>query len=79
MALLTVEEIRKGLDQEFIPLEPMVTGLRLINGGGSEDVLGIFENENKISFPDDFRCLIKKLILGTLQLVRLFFAMVVII
>lgn len=33
MALLTVEEIRKGLDQEFIPLEPMVTGLRLIDGG----------------------------------------------
>ena len=66
MALLTVEEIRKGLDQEFIPLEPMITGLRLINGGVSEDVLGIFENENKISFPDDFRCLIKKIDFGNL-------------
>lgn len=42
MALLTVEEIRKGLDQEFIPLEPMVTGLRLINGGGVQRMCWVF-------------------------------------
>ncbi|WP_139208554.1 SMI1/KNR4 family protein [Achromobacter sp. NFACC18-2] len=68
MTLLTLDEIEKGLDQEFRSLEPMLTGLRLIKGGVSEESLNHAENLFAVAFPDAFRTLIKTYDFGWLTI-----------
>ena len=68
MSLLTIDEIRKELDQEFIPLEPLVAGLRLIVGGASISDLSYFENVLGSVLPSEFRGLIGEYDFGRLTI-----------
>jgi hypothetical protein len=66
--LMTIDEIQQELDREFLPLEPMVTGLRLINGGVSELALVAYENQLNIALPDAFRKIVKTFDFGRLTI-----------
>lgn len=68
MTLLTIDGIEKGLDQEFLSLEPMLTGLRLIKRGVSEESLHHAENLFAVAFPDAFRKLIQTYDFGWLTI-----------
>ena len=64
--LLSVEEIKAGLDREFIPLEPMLTGFRLIEKNTPESAIENAEKLISTKFPDDFRELIARFDFGNL-------------
>lgn len=68
MKLLSFEEIQKGLDNEFIPLEPMLKGYRLNKGGLDENVLSKCESTLSLGFPPDFRRLISIYDFGNLTI-----------
>ncbi|MGC5809930.1 SMI1/KNR4 family protein [Ralstonia pseudosolanacearum] len=59
MSLLSMEEVKQGLDKEFLPLEPMLTGLRLIEGGVTETALDAFERDMNLLLPRAFRDVIR--------------------
>lgn len=52
MELLEIEEIRRRLDEEFLPLEPMLTEMRLVPATGVEAALRQAESELAVTFPD---------------------------
>ena len=66
--LLSVEEIKAGLDREFIPLEPMLTGFRLIEKNTPESAIKSVEKLISTRFPDSFRELIAKFDFGNLTI-----------
>lgn len=68
MILLSTHEIQQGLDKEFVPLEPMLTGLRLIGGGLSDAALETFERSMNLSLPTSFRELVKEYDFGKLTI-----------
>ncbi|NVE01908.1 SMI1/KNR4 family protein [Massilia sp. BJB1822] len=68
MTLLTIEDIKQGLDLEFLPLEPLLNGFRLIAGGVSESEIEIAENNIKEGFPNDFKDMLKKFNFGNLTI-----------
>lgn len=68
MELLTLDEIKQGLEQEFLPLEPMLTGFRLIDGGVSDEALNFFEHQLGTKLPENFRDLVKKFDFGHLTI-----------
>lgn len=68
MILLSVDEIKHGLDREFLPLEPMLTGLRLIDGGVSDDALEAFESTMGVKLPISFREIVKSYDFGRLTI-----------
>lgn len=53
--LLSLEEIKKGLDEKFLPLEPMLEGFRLVEDGLEESSLASCEARIGVKFPADFR------------------------
>lgn len=68
MTLLSMEEIRQGLDKEFLLLEPTLTGLRLIRGGVSENDLEVFERGMNVQLPATFRQPVKEYNFGKLTI-----------
>jgi len=68
MGLLTLEEIRIGLDKEFLPLEPMLLGFRLIPSNLPNDAIVACENRLSVSFPPAFRASIASLDFGRLTI-----------
>lgn len=68
MKLLTIEEVQRGLDAEFRPLEPGITGLRLVAGGASPDALEKVQSRLNFQFPDAFRRIVYAFNLGDLSI-----------
>lgn len=68
MALLTLQEIKDGLDREFLPLEPMLLGLRMIEKETSLDTIEHCENHLAVKFPSSFRNLIAAFDFGQLTI-----------
>lgn len=68
MTLLSIKEIQQGLDREFAPLEPMIAGLRLVNGGVSNEAIVNCERELGVAFCDTFRSMIERYDFGRLTI-----------
>jgi len=68
MPLLSVEDIRAGLDRQFLPLEPMLVGFRLIEKPTLADAIEHAESALATAFPDDFRDLIARFDFGHLTI-----------
>lgn len=66
--LLTIEEVQRGLDAEFLPLEPGVTGLRLIAGGASPDALDQMQSRLNFQLPEAFSRIVSEFDLGDLAI-----------
>jgi hypothetical protein len=66
--LLSIDEIRAGLEREFLPLEPMLTGFRLIESTPSEGTIASAEKAVATNFPKDFRELIARFDFGNLTI-----------
>lgn len=58
--LLSIEDIKSGLDKEFLPLEPMVTGLRLVGKITEIDEVEDTEKRLGVTFPNTFSSLIRQ-------------------
>lgn len=68
MTLLSLQQIQRGLDDKFGPLEPMLKGFRLMNGGVTEDALVHFESSLGVTLPQVFRESIKAFDFGRLTI-----------
>ena len=68
MTLLSIQQIQRGLDDKFGPLEPMIRGFRLVNGGVTEDALALSESSLGVTLPQTFRELIKAFDFGRLTI-----------
>lgn len=68
MGLLSIEEIRKGLDKEFLPLEPMLSGFRLVKHELPEQLVVNVENQLSVTFPAKFREMIQSYDFGKLTI-----------
>jgi hypothetical protein len=66
--LLEIESIQRRLDERFLPLEPMITGIRLVTKGNQECALAECELELGISFPPSFIGLTTKFDFGDLTI-----------
>jgi hypothetical protein len=66
LKLLSIDDIKAGLDKEFLPLEPMLTGFRLIEKVTPSSAIEDAEKKISIRFPDDFREIIAKYDFGNL-------------
>lgn len=66
MKLLSVDDVRAGLDRQFLPLEPMFVGFRLIERPPPANAIEHAEKTLAIAFPDDFRELIARFDFGNL-------------
>ncbi len=66
--LLTIEEVQRGLDAEFRPLEPSVTGLRLIAKDASPAAVSQVQSRLKVQFPEAFMRIISRFDLGDLAI-----------
>lgn len=54
MELLSVATIRQRLDDQFLPLEPALTGLRLIESAIPSSRLRLCEKQLGVTFPESF-------------------------
>jgi hypothetical protein len=52
MQLLELDEIRIRLDERFLPLEPMLLGMRLVPGEDLDFKLAACEKQLGITLPD---------------------------
>ena len=68
MTLMSMRQIQQGLDEKFLPLEPMVTGSRLIAGGVSETARAACERTLSTHFPPAFRDNIESFSFGDLAI-----------
>lgn len=68
MTLLTLKEISDGLDKEFLHLEPMLTGYRLITKSTPSDLIGGVESKLSVTLPSDFRDIISQFDFGNLTI-----------
>jgi hypothetical protein len=68
MTLLTISEIQQGMDGKFAPLEPSLTGFRLIPVGVPETALVQFEREVATPLPCAFREAIQAFDFGRLTI-----------
>jgi hypothetical protein len=66
MTLLTISEIQQGLNRKFAPLEPLLTGFRLIPAGVPEMALVQYERELATPLPSAFRNAIQTFDFGRL-------------
>ncbi len=66
--LLTLEQIRQRLDQEFLQLEPIVTGMRLVQSTITETQIESCENHMRTVFPEAFRRILVSYDLGRLTI-----------
>lgn len=58
MKLMSLDKIQKGLDEEFLPLEPIIEGFRLKKLDPDDNALDKVETEISVLFPSDFRRII---------------------
>lgn len=68
MKLMSVEEIKAELDREFTPLEPTLTGFRLIEKNTPDSPIKSTEKLISTNFPNGFRELIAKFDFGNLTI-----------
>jgi hypothetical protein len=68
MKLLSVYEIKAGLEQEFLSLEPMLVGFRLVETTMPESAIECAEKTISTPFPQDFRELIARFDFGNLTI-----------
>lgn len=68
MTLLTIDEIQVGLDREFLPLEPMLCGFRLVQKSVPNQLVEDVENKLLVSLPKEFRDLILAFDFGQLTI-----------
>ena len=68
MTLLSISDIQQGLDRKFVPLEPLLTGLRLIPANVPQTALEESERQLATPFPAAFRDLIKAFDFGRLTI-----------
>lgn len=66
--LLSFEEIRQGLDEKFVPLEPMLTGLRLLPNADCRTPLGRWSDESSAALPGGLREMAERFDLGRLTI-----------
>ena len=74
MNLLSIEDIRIGLDKEFLLLEPDLDGLRLIPSVLSEAELSRCETQLEVKFPFGFREIISNYDFGRLTIGTVMFS-----
>jgi hypothetical protein len=60
MTLLEIDEIKQRLDEKFLPLEPMLTGFRLVESEIADDALQKCESALGVRFPAPFTRLVKR-------------------
>lgn len=68
MKLLSFDEIKDGLDREYLPLEPLLEGFRLKTPGLEEHSLHKCESNLNIVLPKDFRRIISLYDFGNLTI-----------
>ncbi|BBB64203.1 hypothetical protein UNDKW_5930 (plasmid) [Undibacterium sp. KW1] len=68
MKLLSIEKIQAGLDKEFFPLEPMLSGYRIIRKILPEDKVAKTEATLGVKFPNEFRTIISEFDFGMLTI-----------
>ncbi|MFZ3003916.1 MAG: hypothetical protein WA071_26615 [Undibacterium umbellatum] len=68
MKLLSIREIQSGLDKEFLPLEPMLSGYRIVEKVLSERIIAETETILKVKFPVEFRIIISAIDFGRLTI-----------
>lgn len=68
MKLLSIDEIQAGFDAEFKPLEPMLTGFRLVEKELSGAAINKLESDLGVSLPDDMSDLISCFDFGQLTI-----------
>lgn len=68
MSLLSVEEIQEELEKEFLPLEPMLSGFRLVCNKLQEKNIADTEVKLSMHFPIVFRKLISSFDFGNLTI-----------
>ncbi|MBN2259763.1 MAG: SMI1/KNR4 family protein [Clostridiales bacterium] len=66
--LLKIDEIKAKLDEKFLPLEPVITGLRMVDSSMNEDILNDLERSLGTSFPFPFRKLLLQYDFGRLTI-----------
>lgn len=55
MTLFSLQHIKRALNEKFAPLEPMLTGLRLIDGGLDDAAVAKLESMLGTKFPEAYR------------------------
>ncbi|MGR0306645.1 hypothetical protein [Acinetobacter beijerinckii] len=60
MVLLSLEQIRERLDVEFEPLEPILTGFRMLQASISSLEISTYETKFNVIFPLSFKNIISK-------------------
>jgi len=68
MKLLSIDDIRTGLDRQFLPQDPMFVGFRLIERPMPAGAIEHAEKTLAIAFPEDFRELIARFDFGNLTI-----------
>ena len=58
--LLQIEEIQAGFDGQFLPLEPMLTGFRLVSSHLQRDDITIFQQHVNVILPIDFQFVLQR-------------------
>ncbi|OCG00769.1 SMI1/KNR4 family protein [Gilliamella sp. wkB112] len=66
--LLSIENIKDGLDKVFLPLEPMINGFRLIEKKTNIHDIKVIEKQLEVTFPDKFLFLISQYNFGSFTL-----------
>jgi hypothetical protein len=66
--LLTLDEIKEGLDKEFLPIEPTLTGFRLLPQAGAGWPLGHWSREPNTMFADGLLEIASRFDLGRLTI-----------
>ena len=68
MSLLTIQQIQRGLDAEYLPMEPALRGYRLVAGGVSASARIECERGLGTTFPTAFRDAIEAFDFGWLTI-----------
>lgn len=68
MDLLVFHEIQKQLDEKFLPLEPTITGMRLVPKIAAESQIQQCQNDLRGEFPAAFRNVVSRFDFGNFAL-----------
>ncbi|MBS9773903.1 MAG: SMI1/KNR4 family protein [Tenacibaculum sp.] len=71
--IYSIIKIKSKLDDEFLPLEDEITGLRLIDKCTKIEDINNFENKLEISLPQSFKNLISKYDFGNFEICNIQF------
>lgn len=64
MQLLDIESIRNRLDEEFLGLEPTITGMRLVPIATDDEVMSSCEESLNVRFPSSFSRIVARFDFG---------------